>query len=159
MKNLIIILLSSGLAFGVSAQPKLGVISQNIGAGIKSNGGNIHSGTKSVIVMAPAYRYNPYAGIRYRNYYAPRFGFGYPAIYDPFYLPQQQIERQPTELDLAIEEIKEEYDYRIDTVKEDKALSKDVRKQKVRDLKHQRADAIIEAKKLYYYEKDQKRNK
>ena len=156
MYKLILIILSFTFVLKLEAQPKLGGNAQRI---TSINRGGINNGGKSnVIVVAPApvYRYNPYVGLGYRNFYG--YGFGYRPYYDPFY-SYQRVEREPSELDLEIEDIKEEYSFKIDTVKDDKSLSKDERKQKVRDLKHEREDAIIEAKKQYYKKKEQKRDK
>ena len=152
MNKLLIIMLSLGLALSASAQPKLGgTVRQHS----KIRGGG---GTKSnVIVVAPAYRFNPYyVGLGFRGFYGSPYGFGYSPFYDPFY-HNQRVNEQASQLDLAVEDIKEEYDYKIDAGKDDKSLSKDERKQKVRDLKHERDDAIIEAKKSYYKEKEQAR--
>jgi len=57
-------------------------------------------------------------------------------------------------LDLDIEKIKSDYGHEISTVKHDKTLSKSERKQAIRDLKHSRESAIIEAKEDYYKKRD-----
>ena len=156
MNKFLIILLSLGFTFGASAQ-KIGDANRR---SLSSGSGSVAPSTKvrsNVVVVAPVYRVNPYMGMGFGRMGYSRFGygFGYSPFYDPFYNPYQRVQEQPTELDLAIEDIKEEYEYKIDVVKDDKSLEKSERKQKVRDLKHQREDAIIEAKKLYYQKKDQ----
>ena len=143
MKKLLIILLSLGLVSGVSAQ-KIGSRGQHIG---KINKIERRPVKPHVTVIAPVY---PYAYGRGMGY---GFGYRYSPFYDPFYSPRVVHER-PTQLDLQIEDIKNEYDYRIDTAKDDKSLTKDQRKQLVRDLKHEREDKIIEAKKIYYGAED-----
>jgi hypothetical protein len=145
-------MLSLGLAVSASAQPKLGGMARR---GFSAP--NVRSNPKTnVTVIVPSYRFNPYyGGLGYRSMYgfASPYAFGYSPFADPFY-PSQRVVAEPSPLDLAIDDIKEEYNYRIDNAKDDKNLSKDERKQLVRDLKHQREDAIIEAKKNYYQKKN-----
>ena len=152
MNKILMIILALGVTVGASAQPKLGRTARQQ-ATIRGGG---RTNTKSnVTVVVPSYGYNPYfGGLGYRNYFGYGLGMGYSPFYDPYYRYDRREDR-PTQLDLAIEDIKEEFDYKIDSVKDDKTLSKDERKQKIRDLKHQKEDAIIEAKKSYYREKDQ----
>lgn len=142
MKKLLVVLLSIGLTLGASAQPKIG--------GMFRGGGNIGGGgghyvRPQVTVIAPYTYFRPYYGFGY--------GFGYSPFYDPFYR-YPRLQSQPSQLDLQIEDIRNDFQYRISTVRHDKSLAKDVRKQQIRDLKHQREDAIIEAKKNYYAQKD-----
>jgi hypothetical protein len=147
MNKLLIILFSLGLTVSASAQPKIGGTVRQ-GTIIRGDG---YKTRPNVTVVVPAYPINPYR-FGYRPFYG--YGaFGYSPFYDPFYAPR--VESRPSQLDLAIEDIKEEYKYKISSVKDDKTLSKDERKQKVRDLKYERDDAIIEAKKRYYQKKDQ----
>lgn len=141
MKKLLIVLLTIGLVSGAAAQPK-------IGGGFRGGnfgGGGVHYLRPQVTVIAP-YAYS-------RPYYGLHYGYGYSPFYSPFYRSQRFAER-PSQLDLQIEDIRNEYSYQISSIKHDKSLAKDERKQKVRDLKHQREDAIIEAKKQYYKAED-----
>lgn len=138
MKKFLIVLLTIGLVSGAMAQPKIG-------------GGFRDGGTRyirpGVTVISP-YAYNrPYYGLGYG------YGYRYSPFYDPFYRYSRPLAR-PSQLDLQIEDIKNEYSYQISSVKHDKNLAKDERKQKVRDLRHLREDAIIEAKKQYYKAED-----
>jgi hypothetical protein len=153
MNKLLIIILSLGIAASAAAQPKIGGPARQ--STRINRGGGYTGGKPNVTVVVPAYPVNPYYGLGYRNFYGPRLGlgFGYSPYYDPFYY--DRYDRRPSQLDLAIDDIKEEYNYKISSVKDDKSLTKDERKQKVRDLKHEREDAIIEAKKSYYNKKDQ----
>jgi hypothetical protein len=149
MKQLIIIFLSVGLTLGATAQPKIGGTYR--GGSIRSGGGVKY--VRPRVTVIPPYAYAP----GFRNYYG--FGFRNSPFYDPFYDPfyrSQRFQSRPSQLDLAIEDIKEDYEYQIDSVKDDKTLTKDERKQKVRDLKHLRENAISDAKKNYYKEKDEK---
>lgn len=148
MKKLLVILFSLGLAVGATAQPK-------IGGGFRggfSGGGGVHYVRPRVTVIAPVAPMYPYYGYGLGLGY----GYGYSPFYDPFY--RQRYEGRPSQLDLQIEDIKNDYRYQISSVKHDKSLSKDERKQKVRDLKHQREDEIINAKKNYYQAKDDKKD-
>ncbi len=141
MKRLIIVLFSIGLTLGTFAQPKIGGGFR--GGGIRE-GGMYHT-RPHVTVIAPYRNVSPYYGLGY--------GYRYSPFYDQFYL-YRRVESRPSQLDLQIEDIKNDYGYQISSVKHDESLSKDERKQKVRDLKHQREDAIIEAKKNYYKDED-----
>lgn len=135
MKKLLVIVLALGLVSGASAQKVRGNI-----RGLAPR--------TTIVRVVPAYPYYGYGfGYRYSPFYSP--------FYDPFYAFPRQ-ESRPSELDLQIEDIKNEYSYKISTAKDDKTLSKDERKQKVRDLKHEREDAIIEAKKNYYKSEKEK---
>lgn len=142
MKKILIILFTLGLTLGASAQ-KIGSAGARVGS-IRGGGGGFKGGSTivrpRVTVIAPYAPMYPYYGFGY--------GLGYSPFYNPFYY-NRPIER-PTELDLQIDDIKNEFKFKISTVRKDKNLSKDERKQQIRDLKHQREDAIIEAKKLYY---------
>jgi hypothetical protein len=163
MKKLLIVLLACGLGIAASAQPKInqGFRGGSLSGGINHGGsykGNVEYVRPRVTVIAPVAPIYPYYG------YGLGYGLGY--RYSPFYSPfndpfygRRYAEERPTELDLQIEDIKNEYKYKIDNVKDDKSLSKDERKQKVRDLKHQREDEIIDAKKSYYQAKDEKNDR
>ena len=151
MKKLLVILFSLGLTLGATAQPKIGGGFRGGIGGIRGGGG-VHYVRPRVTVIAPVAPMYPYYGYGLGYGYASRFGFGYSPFYDPFY--NRRVQSAPTQLDLQIEEIDNEYDYKISSVKDDKSLSKDERKQKVRDLKHQKEQDIIDAKKSYYRAKD-----
>ena len=149
MKKLLVIMFSLVLALGAEAQPKIGGTFRGgrIHPGV---GGGIHYVRPRVTVVAPYTSFYPYG-------FGLGYGLGYPysPFYDPFY---HRYESRPTQLDLQIEDIKDEYKYKISTVKKDKSLAKDERKQKVRDLKHEREQEIIDAKKNYYSNRDNNRD-
>jgi len=152
MNKILIIILALGVTIGASSQPKLG---RTVRQQTTVRGGGRTNTKSNVTVVVPSYGYNPYyGGLGYRNNFSYGLGFRYSPFYDPYY-QYDRIEDRPTQLDLAIEDIKEEFDYKIDSAKDDKNMSKDERKQKIRDLKHQREDAIIEAKKSYYQKREQ----
>jgi len=146
MKKLLVVLLSIGCTLGAAAQPKIG---GGLRGGGSIGGGGVHYVRPRVTVIAPYTYVSPYYGFGY--------GLGYSPFYDPFYR-YPRYESQPSQLDLQIDDIKNDFKYQISTVKHDKSLTKDERKQKVRDLKHQREDAIIEAKKDYYAQRDNSKN-
>ncbi|MCW3078769.1 hypothetical protein [Segetibacter sp.] len=154
MKKLLVILFALGLTLGAVAQPK-------IGGGFRGrvyNGGGAKYVRPRVTVIAPyAPMYRSYGmGLGYG--YGSRFGYGYSPFNDPFYYQRNDFRREtrPTQLDLQIEDIENEYDYKISSAKEDKSISKDERKQKVRDLKYERDQEVIEAKKNFYKAEDEK---
>lgn len=141
MKKLLVVLLTMGVTLGAAAQPKIGGGFRVGGVGV----GGGHYVRPRVTVIAPYTYISPY--------YRLGYGLGYSPFYDPLYrYPGYQF--RPSELDLQIEGIKNDFQYQISTVKHDKSLAKDDRKQKVRDLKHQREEAIIEVKKNYYKPKN-----
>ncbi|MDQ6812704.1 MAG: hypothetical protein M3040_03030 [Bacteroidota bacterium] len=147
MKKLLVILFSLGVALGAAAQPKIGGF-----RGGSYGGAYVRPRVTVIAPVAPIYPYYGYGyGLGYG--YGSRFGFGYSPFNDPFY-NQRRVEERPSQLDLQIEDIKNEYGYKIDNVKDDKSLTKDERKQKVRDLKHEKDKEIIDAKKNYYEAKD-----
>ncbi len=82
----------------------------------------------------------------------PSYGFGY----NPFYgYPYANMYRpRPSKLDLEIEDIKNDYQDKIWSVKHDKTISRQERKQQVHQLKHEREEAVIEAKRDYYKPED-----
>jgi hypothetical protein len=127
MKKLLIILFSIGLAVGASAQHRV-------------VGGHFVRPRVTIIGgYAPVY-----------PYYSMGYGFGYPFYnYPPYYTPQ------PSKLDLEIEDIKNDYNDRIWSVKHDDALAKADKKAKVRELKHERDMAVEDAKRNYYKKAEQ----
>ncbi|HWJ29485.1 MAG TPA: hypothetical protein VNS32_23300 [Flavisolibacter sp.] len=126
MKKLLIILFSLGLAFGASAQKR-----------------GYHGGGHRVIIVPRASigigAYAPYYGY---GFYSPWF-YGYPYNYG-YYSPR------PTKLDMQIEDIKADYKDKKWSVKHDESLTKQERKQKIHDLKTDRDQQILDAKKNYY---------
>ncbi|MGN6615617.1 MAG: hypothetical protein ACTHJ5_00450 [Ilyomonas sp.] len=96
-----------------------------------------------VVRVIPAYGYRPFYGYKYgfNSFYSP---FGYDRFAYPYGYYRQ------SELDLQIEKINNDYQHDISTVRHDKSLTKTERKKEIRDLRHERNNAIIEAKKNYY---------
>ena len=107
------------------------------------NGGKIGGGASKVIVVRPQ-AYNSY-GFGYNRFYSPFYAYN--PFYSPFAYRQQE---QPSKLDLAIEEINNDFRHDIADVRHDKSLAGNERKQKIRDLRHEKENSIIDAKKEYY---------
>lgn len=106
---------------------------------------NMHFSSPKVRVVrvVPAYFYRPFYGYRYgfNSFYSP---FGYDRFVSPYGYQRQ------SDLDLQLEKINNDYQHQISTVRHDKSLTKAERKQEIRDLRHERNDAIIDAKRDYY---------
>ncbi len=148
IKKLIILFFAAGLTVVATAQPKIGSAFKGgfrVGVGAPIVHGPVVR--PRVTVIAPV---NPWFGFGYGvGYYSPYRYSPFYNPYDPFYRNRPR-QVQPTELDLKIEEIENDYDYQIDVVKHDKTIPKDDRKARERELKHQKEQAIIDAKKNYY---------
>ncbi|MBE7174221.1 MAG: hypothetical protein INR73_26840 [Williamsia sp.] len=133
MKKLLIVLFSLSVGLGASAQFK-GHIA----------GGGARIVRPQVIIggYVPYVPFNPYMGYGY--------GFGYGL--NPYYgfPPYSNRASRPSKLDLQVEDIRHDYKDRIWSVKHDKSLSRQERKDKVKELKHEREDAISDAKRNYY---------
>lgn len=125
MKKLIVILFVTFLATGAFAQK-----------GFRGGGVRVIAPRPVIAVGAYSpfyYGYNPFWGSPY--------GYGY---YNNGYY------HRPTKLDLQVADIKNDYQQKISAAKDDKSISRSERRQAVRDLKHDRDQAIIEAKRDYY---------
>lgn len=134
MEKIMVIMLALGLA--VTA-----------GAEVKSNPKSYHPRAR-VIVVSPSY-YAPGFGYRYSPFYNPYNGAFYSPFNDPFYR-SRNIETTPSALQLKIDDIENNYSYQISTVRHDKSFDGTERRQRIRELKHERESAIIEAKRNYY---------
>ncbi len=143
MKKLLIVLLFLGLTFAASAQLKSGGSVRYVRPRVA---------VVNVVPVVPYYGYS--YGYRYSPFFSSRL---YSPFYDPFY-ETSRFQSKPSKLDLQIEDIRNDFKHEISTVKHDESLMKAERKQKIRDLKHSREDAIIEAKKNYYREDDRRNN-
>ena len=137
MKRWLVSMLAFGLTLGATAQS------------IKAPRG--YYPRARVIRVAPVIRYPFYGG-------AMGFGYGYGynpyGLYSPMWNTPRVIETVPSQLSLQLEDINNDFQYQLKNVRKDKTLAKQDRKQKIRDLKHQREDAIIEAKKSFYKNSD-----
>jgi hypothetical protein len=79
----------------------------------------------------------------------------YPYYGNPFYpYPSYGYMHRPTRLDLKIEDIKNDYKDKIWSAKHDNSLTRKERKNTVHELRHERDEAIIQAKRDYYKPKE-----
>jgi len=125
MKKLIVVLFTMGLATGVFAQKII-------------RGGGVR------VISRPVIAVGAYSPFYYGGFYSPFWGYPYGS---PYY---HNMYNRPTKLDLQIEDIKNDYKQKISSARSDKSVSKSERRQIVRDLKHDRDQEIIEAKRNYY---------
>ena len=99
-------------------------------------------GIGAYVPLYPYYGYGPVYG--YPAYGYPGYGYGY--------------YNRPTELDLQIRDIRNDYQHEIKLVKHDKSLPRRERKKQVRQLEHDRDAAIIQAQRDYYEKKTRRRH-
>ncbi len=138
MKRILGLFLALGLVFGANAQAKSA--RGNFGPGSRGRGGG------KVVLVAPRPIYRPY--------YDPfAYGYGYPFGYSPFWgwNNQAAVAVPPSRLELGIDRIRNQYSYQIANVRHDKSLSRPERKNKIRQLKYERDQAIIDAKQNYVH--------
>ncbi|MDP4151589.1 MAG: hypothetical protein Q8927_04955 [Bacteroidota bacterium] len=135
MKKLLVILFSVGLALGASAQR---------GHGAVHGGGGYVYHPRVVVGVGLGYGYGfGYGPYSPWGWYGP---WGYP--YPPYYYGQGAV---PTRLALQISDIKNDYKAQIKSTRHDKTIPRSERRQKIRQLKHDRDQAIINARKDFYY--------
>lgn len=127
MKKIIIILLAAFVTTAASAMPAAGTIG--------GPHGGWHGGYYRPRVIVGGGWYSPW--------YGPWGGFyGYPwYAYPP---------TPPSKLDIQISSIRVNYADKIRSARMDKELTKQARKNIIRDLKTQRENAILDAKKNFY---------
>ena len=120
MKKILIMLIATGFAITASA------------AIIHPRGG-YYDARPRVIVSSGFYSpFFPYYGYGYYGY--PYFGHV----------------TKPTKLDLRIDDIQNDYKEKIEAARHDKTVARKDRKENVRLLKHEREQAIIQAKRDCY---------
>jgi hypothetical protein len=134
MKKLLVILFSVGLALGASAQR---------GHGSFHGGGGYVYHPRVVVGVGLGYGYGfGYGPFSPWGWYSP---WGYP--YPPYYYGQGAM---PTRLALQISDIKNDYKAQIKSTRHDKTIPRTERKERIRQLKHDRDQAIINARKDFY---------
>jgi hypothetical protein len=138
-KRLFILLFSLGLAFGASAQRFGGHGGVAFGHG-GYYGGGYYPRTYVGVGFGFGYPfgYYPYGG------YGP---WGYPYAYPPYYYGYGAM---PTQLELQIKDIKNDFDQQIKDVRHDKALSHSEKRQKIDQLKADRDNAVVQARHDYF---------
>jgi hypothetical protein len=126
MKTALIVICALGLTLSASAQKVVRVAPHprtHVSVGVGFGGG---------------YGYYPYSPYWYNPWYAYPPGPGY------------YRSSRPTKLDLEIQDINNDYKDKIWSARHDESLSRKQRRQAVHDLKHQRDNEILQAKKDYY---------
>jgi hypothetical protein len=106
---------------------------------------------QKVIRAVPRYHPHP------RTHVVVGVGMGawgpyYPYYYSPFYAypPAYGYYARPSKLDLEIQDIRNDYQDRIWSARHDDSLTRKQKRQKVHELKHERDQEILNAKKDYY---------
>ena len=130
MKKLMVIVVALGLAMGASAQ-RFGH-----GYGGRGHGGHVYVAPPRVSV-----------GIGYSPFYSPYYYS--PFGYDPYYYGYSRSYR-PSKLDLQIADIKNDYQDKVWSAKHDTSLSGKERRKLVHQLRSERDQAVIDAKRNYY---------
>jgi hypothetical protein len=127
MKTLLILLASTMLSIGVSAQRK---------------GVYYHAYAPRVVVV-PSFNYGLAFGYPY---------FGYPFYYSPYgwYGPNYYYGNRSYSLSMEIQSIRENYRNKIKNVKHEKSLSHAKKRSEIRSLKAERDHQISVAQKNYY---------
>ena len=120
MKKISIVLFSVIMALSASAQKVV------VPPGV-------HTGPRVICYYPRPYFYNPY-------YFGFNYWYDRPAYY---YYHQTKLDRQ-------IQDIENEYSDRISSVRADNSLTGHERRSKIRDLRHERDQAIDDLKKNYY---------
>ncbi|SCC20299.1 hypothetical protein GA0116948_104202 [Chitinophaga costaii] len=128
MKKIIIALFAMAIVSSASAAPA--------GPGR----GGFHGGGRPVVIVHGGFGY-------YNPYFSPfgYYGFGY-----PFGYPYAVGAYPPSKLDMQVQEIKNDYADKIQSVRMDKTLSGKERREKVRAFKAARDHDVREAKVNYY---------
>jgi hypothetical protein len=137
MKQVLAMMLTLGVAFSAGAQGKI-------------RAARLQRPARVIVVHSPFY-YNSGLGYRYgySPFYSPYNSFGYNRFYDPFY-SSRVTETLPNDVQVRIDEIDNDYSYQISNIRKDKSIAGKERRQKVRDLKHERESAILKEKRSYF---------
>jgi hypothetical protein len=132
MKKVIIALAFLGLAVSASAQ-------KSVRAPIR------HPRPPQKVVVVRSYPpFSPYFGYG-RSYYGySPFGFGYGFDYG------YRHQNRPSKLDLQVEDVKNDYQDRVWSVRHDDGLSRKEKRKKIQELKYNRDNEIIDLRKSYY---------
>ena len=128
MKKLVVALAFLGLVVSASAQKS-----------VRSPIRNPRPPQKVVVVRSYP-PFSPYYGYGRSFYGYPPFGFDYGYRY----------QNRPTRLDLKVEDIKNDYQDRIWSVRHDDDLSRKEKRKKVQELRYNRDKEIIDLRKNYH---------
>lgn len=124
---------------------------QKYGGGIRG-GGNFYRGGSRVIVTTRPY-FPMYYGMGF-GMGSPYFGYGYGWGYPGPYYNGYNYTPKPSRLDMQIEDIKHEYQQKINAARDDNSISGKERRSAVRQLKQERELAITDAKRDFYKNRD-----
>lgn len=133
MKKLLIVLITVGMALGASAQKGF------------HGGGHVIVRPRVIVGVGAGYGFYPYG--MYSPFGYPYGGYGYPYGYSA----------RPSRLDLQVQDIRIDYNDRIQSVKMDRTLKGKERRQAIRQLKNDRDREIVDAKRNYYYNRSSAR--
>lgn len=100
------------------------------------------------VMVRPAYRPHTtvvIGGGFYSPYYSPYGFYGY-----PYYGFAPSVQPAPSKLDQEIADINHDYSEKIESARMDNSLTGKARRQQIRALKHERDQAIDDAKRDYY---------
>jgi hypothetical protein len=145
-RNLLIILFSFGLALGASAQRGGFHGGVAVGGHYGYYGGGYGYYPRTYVGVGFGLGY-PWWGWGY-GWYGPWYG-GYPAYYYGY-------GAMPNQLELQVQDIKNDYEQQIKDVRHDKALTHKERRAKIDQLKIDRDNAIIQARHDYFYHSRQR---
>ncbi|MBI3882671.1 MAG: hypothetical protein HY305_00145 [Sphingobacteriales bacterium] len=134
MKKILIAIFLLGTVFTVSAQRFGGHYG---GGGHFGGGRGFYGGPRVSVGIGGGYGYGGYG---YGGFY-PYYGYSAP-VYSYSYVP--------TKLDLEIRDIKNDFKQKIAAAKDDDSVPRKERRAIVRQLKHDRDAAIIDAQRRYY---------
>ena len=146
MKKLLIVLFVVAAVINASAQKRAFVTSRAIVA------------PRPVYVAPHPYYSHPYYSHPYYSRPYAGFGYGLGFGYNPFfygglgypYYGSSDYYNRPSKLDMHVMDIEHDYSDRIRSARLDNSLSGHQRRQEIRELKHERKEAIYDAKRNYY---------
>lgn len=135
MKKIMIMLLGAGISLGAFA---------GIG-GPRGSGGVHYGGGHTTVIISSPYGFRSSGfGYGYNPFYSPYYA------YNPFYSPYG-YRQQPSKLDFDIAQINNNYHHDIAGTRHDKSLSRADRKAKIRDLRNERENSVLQAQNSYYH--------
>ncbi|WP_276483331.1 hypothetical protein [Paraflavitalea pollutisoli] len=136
MKKLLFVLLSVGLAVGASAQKRV----------VVRGGGPVVRPRMSVGMGFGYGPFYPYYGYGFNPWWGPSpYAYGYNS--------------RPSRLDLEVQDIKQDYTDRIQSVRLQDDMTGREKRQTIRQLRVERDNAVLQAQKDYYRKRSESRRK
>ena len=104
------------------------------------------------VIVHPVVPVHPRVVYYYRpSYWYPYYGYPYFGFnYSWYYGRPAYYYNHPTKLETQLQDIENDYSHRISSVKADDSLTHHEKRVKIRELKHERDQAVDDAKKNYY---------